>query len=429
MNNNVIKQRRVSRVVVLGTGFAGLSFLENLNRIIKKNRMSWVKVTAINSADFMLFSPLLYQVATAEVSDEHISISVSEQLRKMGFNFLDSDILKIDLKSNKVTTAEGELPYDYLVISLGTENNDFGVKGVQEHSIPLKSLRDALEIRQILQGTVGNFQMKEGMAGREKSQNTFVVVGGGASGVELAGSIAEYVNSRGISGGNFGVELIEARNHLVGGEDPKLSETIRKELVKSGVRVHLSKKVDEITSDEIRFSDRTSIRTSHVFWAAGVRNRRIVTDLLNQGLYLRSGRIQVNGNLRALGSENVFVLGDNALPLFNGNSQNIPQTAAVAVQEGKYAAKALAHLLLQGNLTGYPGFKVRDSGLMVTLGKFNGVCRLPSGMVFTGFAGWLLWRFVHLVKIRPMRNKIGVLFDWVILPTIKFRTALGRKSA
>ena len=190
MNEKQLKQHLGLRVVVLGTGFAGISFLENLHSRIRENKLSGIDVTAINATDFMLFSPLLYQVATAQVSDKHISIHASERIQDMGFNFITANIMEIDLKSNKIITSEGEIPYDYLIISLGTENNDFGVKGVREHAIPLKSLRDGLEIRLILQDSVKKDQLLIGLDEQEEPRDTFVVVGGGASGVELAGSIS-----------------------------------------------------------------------------------------------------------------------------------------------------------------------------------------------------------------------------------------------
>lgn len=430
MNVNPLKQHLGLRIVVLGTGFAGISFLESLHSRIRGNKLNGINVTAINATDFMLFSPLLYQVATAQVSDKHISIHASERIQDMGFNFITANIIEINLKSNKIVTSEGEILYDYLIISLGTENNDFGVKGVREHAIPLKSLRDGLEIRHILQDSVKNDQLLVGVDEQEEPRDTFVVVGGGASGVELAGSIAEYANARsGRSRDNFRVELIEAKDNLVGENDIKLSKIISDELVKSGVKVRLSSKVEEITGDEVRLSNGATIKTSHVFWAAGVQNSKIVTDLRAQGLAFQSGRILVNGNLRALGSESVFVLGDNALPTFNGRSLSVPQTAAIAVQEGRYAAMALGYLLVKGNFTGFPDFRFRNSGIMVSLGKFNGVCKLSNGIVLTGFAGWLLWRFVHLVKVRPMRNRLGVLWDWVHVPLLKNQIAFGRKLA
>lgn len=430
MPDRKLRQCPERKIVVLGTGFAGMSFLETLHSRIKKDKLSDISVTGINATDFMLFSPLLYQIATAQVSDKHISIHVSERVRGLGFSFIAANIMEISLESNKIVTSEGEIFYDYLIISLGTENNDFGVKGVIEHAIPLKSLRDGLEIRHALQGSLNGHLVLDAVGVQEASHGTFVVVGGGASGIELAGSIAEYVNAgSGGMGGHFHVELIEAKDNLVSENDKQLSKIIVTRLQKSGVKVRLSSKVEEITGSDIKLSNGETIKTSHVFWAAGVRNSKIIAGLRTHGLTLQSGRIMVNGNLRALGSGNVFVLGDNSFPVISGESLNVPQTAAAAVQEGRYAARALEQLLVTGSFAGFPSFKFRNSGIMVSIGKFNGVCKLPSGVILTGFPGWLLWRFVHLLKVRPMRNRLGVLWDWIhnLLP--RNPSAPGRKLA
>lgn len=406
---------RKPRILVLGTGFAGTAFMENFARTLKKDRHENVDLVAVNSTNYLLFAPLLYQVATGQVYGHHISIPVCCEVRKHGFRFLETKIKDVNFERNEVETADSKISYDQLILALGTESNDFGIEGVSKYAISLKTLNDGERIRNRV---LESFRLATQVLSTKDipdSELTFVVIGGGASGVELAGSLAEYLRILGKDYGDTSIKtriiLIEAQERLMMNTSEKFSKKLADILRKRGVDVLLGAKVKKITEDNLFLADGRVIKSKDIFWTAGVKSNPIVSSIGGEKLSRKNGRIIVDEYLRIPDFPNVYVLGDNAYPMPDAKGVVLPQTAAAAVQEGKYLGKALAAKINSGK-DALP-FKYKDPGIMLSLGRFDGLCQFSNGIIFSGFSAWLIWRFVHLVKISTVENKLEVLLDWI----------------
>ncbi|MHB1708619.1 MAG: NAD(P)/FAD-dependent oxidoreductase [Thermoplasmataceae archaeon] len=403
------------KILVLGTGFAGTSFIQAFNQKLKKKYRKNVDLTAINERNYLMFSPLLYQVATGQVYKDHISIPVCHNIRDHGYRFLESEIVKIVPERNEVITRGGGLPYDHLVLSLGSENNDFGIEGVNDHAIPLKNLRDGELIRnRILESfrtatSVGHSPLEL------PSLLTYVIIGGGASGIELAGSLIDYLKrlekDYNKNGQKYRVILLEGQDRLMKNSSEKFSVKLEAELKRLGVEILLNSKVARVMEDEVILLDGSRIPSKNIFWTAGVRTNTVTSTLGGSLVDKRAGRIIVDEYLRIPNFENIYVLGDNASPKPDDGGTIPPQTAAAAVQEGKYAGKFMASLINGGRST--PIFRYKDPGIMLSLGRFSGLCQFSNGIILSGFSAWFIWRFVHLAKITTFRNRAEVLSDWI----------------
>ncbi len=415
-----------TKIVVLGTGFAGSAFMEAFNRKMPVKNRDDVELIAVNHTNYLTFSPLLYEVATGQVYEHHISIPVCCNITDHGFRFLEEEIIEVNPWRNVVETRHGSIKYDHLVIALGTENNDFGIEGVAEHTMPLKTIKDGELIRNRILKSFRDAVSEEYMNGSVDGKLTFVIIGGGASGVELAASMKEYVDDLQLDYRADAlaprVVLIEAQDHLMKGTGGDFSNRLENFLKESGIELLLNAKVAKVTGDEILLQGGTAIRTSNVFWTAGVKSNPVAAMLGGSQVNKKSGRIIVDRFLRVPGFENITVIGDNALIASTGQGEFVPQTAAAAVQEGKYAGKKLAAMIREREDT--DPFSYKDPGIMLSLGKFKGLCKLRSGIILSGFSAWLAWRLIHLIKISTFRNKVEVLSDWVF-STFQRRDVIG----
>ena len=218
------------------------------------------------------------------------------------------------------------------------------------------------------------------------------------------------------------VVLIEAQDRLMKGTGEDFSSRLENFLKESGIELLLNAKVAKVTDSEILLQDGNVIRTSNVFWTAGVKSNPVAAMLGGGHVNKKSGRIIVDRFLRIPGFENITVIGDNALIASPGQGKFVPQTAAAAVQEGKYAGKRLA-AMIRGREDTVP-FVYKDPGIMLSLGKFKGLCKLHSGFILSGFSAWLAWRLIHLIRISTFRNKVEVLSDWVF-STFQRRDVIG----
>ncbi len=408
-------QTQKARIVVLGTGFAGSAFMDAFNKNIGKKGKSKAEITAINYTNYLTFAPLLYEVATGQVYEHHISIPVCCNIREHGSRFLEDEVMEVLPERNEVVTRHGQINYDYLVIALGTENNDFGIKGVAENAIPLKTIRDGELIRNRVLESFKNAVLKDGLGNHASEELNYVVVGGGASGVELAASLKEYVGvlqkDYKVNGIRPRVILIEAQDHLMKASGSRFSSKLELYLKESGIELHLDAKVARVTKEEILLENGLSIKTGNVFWTAGVKSNTIASMLGGSLVGKKSGRIMVDGYLQVPGFENISVIGDNALIRLPEEGKAVPQTAAAAVQEGKYLGRRLASLT--NGRKSSAEFVYKDPGIMLSLGRFKGLCQFRSGFILSGFSAWLAWRFIHLLKITAFKNRAEVLSDWL----------------
>lgn len=404
------------KVVVLGAGFAGFSFINSFIRKLRRRDRRRIDLTVIDGNSYHLFAPLLYQVATGSVRGGHISSSIYPSAESKKFRFLKSTVLRIFPEKNRVITTSGVVSYDYLVVSLGAENNNFGVPGVGEYSVPLKSLRDGRAIRERIYNSLIQEKNAYHVSGGDLLPVNFVIVGGGATGVELAASMSDqiraFLGKANAGHHNINVILVEAQDRLLRDAPEEVSERLMADLTRKEVKVMLGTRVRSINKNGIELQNGGFIETRNVFWAAGIRNGNIITEFGGRYVEKDHGRIAVDSCLRVPGFGNVFVLGDNSLVKSAKGSDSVPQTAAAAVQEGKFAGKYLASFI--GGRVNSEGFRCRDTGLMVATGSFSAVCMFPGRKIITGFGAWIIWHTVHLFKLETLKNRITVMADWIL---------------
>lgn len=397
-----------TRVVVLGAGFGGLNAAKSLAS--HRDGLD-LDVLLIDRYNYHLFTPILYQVATGGVGPDNIAHPVRYVARKNDFRFRESLVERIDLDDRCVHTDDGPLPYDYLVVALGSVTNYFGLDAVQEHSLTLKTLGDGISIRNRI---LDAFEAAEVIEDPEKRKAllTFAVVGAGATGVELITSIRDLITKvllkdyPGIHQESVRVLLVEAIDKVLPGIDPKLSEAAVRTMKEKGVEILLNTAVVSVEPDGIRTKSGEFIPSATVVWAAGVRANGVISDL--PGEKARDGRVRVNEYLQLDSHPNVYVIGDSALYRSAGDEKPLPPNAPVAIAEGKTVACNVLHAI-RGEP--FEPLRYKRQGELVSLGRSNAVADL-RGVKLTGLPGWLAWRTIYVSKLMGGKNRLGVLMDW-----------------
>lgn len=396
---------KLPRVVVVGAGFGGLQVTRHL-------RHAPVEVLMVDVRNHHLFQPLLYQVATAALDAEEIAQSVRGIFqRHRNFDFHLARVVGVDWERKALLLDEGApLAFDYLVLAAGAVTNDFGVEGVAEHGFGLKSIEEALEIRSHL---LRRFEMANNdPALIARGVLTVVIVGGGPTGVEMAGAIAEWLHRLmpkdfpRLDVGQAKVILLEALDRLLAPFAPALQQNALEVLRRRGVEVCLNEAVTRVTAEAVHLKSGRVIPTHTVIWGAGVRANPLGQAL---GVALgRGGRIVVNPDMSIPGHPEAFVIGDMALGT-NPDGTLHPQLAQAALQGGKHVARQI-----QRHLRGEPTepFIYRDPGSMATIGRSAAVAQFPNGWKFTGFLAWAMWLFLHLVYLIGFRNRLNVMINW-----------------
>jgi NADH dehydrogenase len=393
------------RIVIIGAGFAGLWAVRELNR--KK-----VRVTLIDRNNYHTFLPLLYQVAAAELKPEDITYPIRGLVRdKLNTEFLMDCVKKVDLEAQKVYTTRSTIPYDYLIIAPGTATDFFGVPGASEHALSLKTVEEGVSIRNRL---LSGFEQAahEIDPRRRKGLLTFVVIGGGPTGIEYAGALAELVSGPmakdypEIGREEVSIIVVEMMDRLLGMFPEKVGNYAKRRLERMGVKVLLGTAVSKIESDAIMLKDGSRINTSTVVWTAGVRG---VSEAADMGLPAgRGGLLNVRPTLQVASHDNVYAVGD--IVLFEVAGKPLPMVAQVAVQQAKTAARNILRQIGGGTPE---TFVYRDRGAMVTIGR-NAAAAYVRGMVFTGFIAWVLWLGVHIFNLIGIPNRLFVLLGWAL---------------
>ena len=389
-------------VVILGAGFGGLTAARALKR-------APVRITVIDRANHHLFQPLLYQVATAALSPADISAPIRRILRRQkNVEVLLAEATAIDMPSRRVILADGEVEYDFLIVATGATHAYFGHDEWERLAPGLKTLKDALQIRQ-------RILMAFEIAEREPDERlrrewmTFVIVGAGPTGVELAGTLAEVARQtlardfRHIDTSQARVVLVEAATKVLGTFDNALSARAQDQLKKLGVEVRLGVPVSEITVDGVKVGTEW-IGARTVIWAAGVAASPLARSL-NVPLD-RAGRVRVEPDLTVPGHDNVYVIGD--LAHLEQDGKPVPGIAPAAMQEGRHAAANLLRSL--GGQERLP-FRYHDKGMLATIGRGAAVAQIGS-IRASGYAAWLLWLFVHIFFLIGFRNRLVVMIQW-----------------
>ncbi|MEE8603139.1 NAD(P)/FAD-dependent oxidoreductase [Euzebya tangerina] len=395
----------LGRVVVVGAGFGGLSVARELAKDL-------AHVQIIDRRNHHLFQPLLYQVATAGLEPSDIAYAVrgiTKRLQSVDFTFAEVTGADLDAKVLH-TRTRGTVPYDTLVLAAGARTATFGVPGVEEHAFGLKSLDDALDFREHLLGQFESCAVDPGLVAR--GALNVVVVGGGPTGVEMAGATAELYarvmrhDFPELDVSAAEVTLVEMAPHLLAPFHEKLQANAAEELRLRGVQVRLDTSVAEITAEGVVLEGGDLLPAATCVWAAGVEAVPL-GDVL--GLKTdRAGRITVNPDLTVPGHPDVFAIGDIA-SVEGPDGRPLPQLAPVALQQGEYVAKRLADRAA-GRQTG--SFTYTDKGSMATIGRRSAIAQLPGGIRFTGSLAWLSWLVLHIYFLVGFRNRISVMLNW-----------------
>lgn len=397
--------RKRPRVVVLGAGFAGLTATVRLAR-------EPVEIVVMDRHNYHLFQPLLYQVATAALSPADIAAPIRGILGKLpNVSVLLDTITGIDREAHEVKTLSGRsVAYDYLVVATGATHNYFGNDQWRDIAPGLKRIEDATELRRRILLAFERAEMEEDPE-RRNALMTFVIVGGGPTGVEMAGAVAELTrftlarDFRNIKPENARVLLVDANDRVLRPFPEKLSNKACKSLERMGVQLVLDSRVDGMDEHCVRIGDEV-IATETVIWSAGVKASpagqwlAVETD--------RSGRIEVDQHLRLPGDERVFVIGDVAAHA-NPDGTPTPGLAPAAKQQGKYAARMLAATCADRQPPG--PFRYRDYGQLATIGRHSAVVNL-RGWRISGYLAWWFWGLAHIYYLIGFRNRIVVAANW-----------------
>lgn len=399
-----VHQRNLPRVVIIGGGFGGLEAAKALRR-------APVRVTLLDRQNHHLFQPLLYQVATAALSPADIAEPLRVILRRQqNSEVILADVQQIDPVAKKVITADGEIAYDYLIVASGARHSYFGKERWEKFAPGLKSLDDALEIRRRM---LLAFEIAEKTEDDEvrKAALTFVVIGAGPTGVEMAGAISEIArvtmvrDFRHIDPAQARVILLDAAPRVLPTYAPDLSESARRQLFDIGVDVRLGTMVEKIDETGVTLKSGEKFVARTIVWAAGNAASPLGASL---GVPLdRQGRVIVHEDLSIPGHPEVFVIGDLA-HFAPEDGSPLPALSPVAMQQGRHVAKNIRALLVGGWTSKFDYF---DKGTMATIGRHAAVAD-AGFMRFSGWMAWLAWLFVHLIFLVTFRNKLKVLFSW-----------------
>ncbi len=401
---------RRHRVVVVGAGFGGLAVAKGLAG-------SPVDVVVVDANNFHTFQPLLYQVATAGLDADDIAHPVRGIVaRQRNADVRMGRVSRIDLDARRVDLAEGpSLEYDHLVVAAGAVTNTYGIPGVAEHGFGLKSVGDALALRahvlrQFERAAVNPQLIDDGAL-------TFVIGGGGPTGVELAGGLVELVER--VLARDFPsldvrrarVVLVEPTERVLGAFPRSLSNSARRVLARRGVEVVLGVGVSRADDKSVELTDGSVIPTATLVWTAGVTASplaAVLAEQLGEGALARGGRVVVESDLTLPGHPEVAVIGDLAAAT-DATGEVLPQLAPVAVQAGALVAR---NILAANEGRPTEDFRYVDRGSMATIGRHAAVAQLPGGIRLRGTIGWLSWLLLHLVMLVGFRNRVNVLVNW-----------------
>jgi NADH:ubiquinone reductase (H+-translocating) len=400
-----IPETNFPRIVVIGGGFGGISFINQLQKVK-------VQIVLFDRHNYHTFQPLLYQVSTAGLEPDSIAYPLRKVFRKnKDFHFRLAEVNHIDPDSKTIETSIGSLSFDYLVIATGTRTNYFGNKNIQENCMPMKTIPQALDIRSLILQSIEAADINSNKTERKRLLN-FVIAGGGPTGVELAGALAEF--RRGILKHDYPeLEEAEMQVHLIEGSDRVLpsmskqsSEKALKFLQNLGVNVHLNTIVKDYDGTTV-VTEAENFETATFIWAAGVTGAPI-EGIDGKSMVERANRYKVDQYNRIEGYDAFFALGDIALMSTEEYPNGHPQVAQPAIQQGKQLGKNFKKMLVGKEMKAFQYF---DKGTMATIGRNKAVCDINK-MHFGGAFAWFLWMFVHLWFLVGFRNRVVIFFNW-----------------
>ena len=391
-------------IVIVGAGFAGLEAAKAL-------RDAPVRVTLVDRNNYHKFQPLLYEVAMAGLEPDDIAHNVRSVFQGVDtVRFHLGTVVGIDRAAQTVQLHDGaSLAYDSLILAAGAVSTDFGIPGVQEHAFPLKNVPDAVELRNHVLKQFERFDQYPDRS--EDGALTFVIVGGGPTGVEMAGALVELFDTLNRDFAGFDTReqarcvLLEMEEDLLPPYQPSLRAYTRRVLEARGVEVRTETAVERVEADRVHLQGGESLPAQTLIWAAGVKASPLA-DLLGTE-QARDGRVVVHPDLSVPEAPTVYVVGDMAA--IEGEDGYEPQLAQVAIQSGRHAANQIVRRLRGGESE---AFSYRDYGQMATIGRNAAVAELAGGITFKGLFAWLIWVFIHIAKLVGFRNRLSALVNW-----------------
>lgn len=396
------------KVIIVGGGFAGLNLAKKLSR----NPLFEVTLVDINNYHF--FPPLLYQVSTAFIEPSNISYPFRKLFQgHKNLRFFMGALTKVVPEKNTIETENGNLTYDYLVLAMGTETNFFGNENVRRNALPMKTIDDALYIRNHILLRLEEAVRSGSIRDKDRLAN-IVIAGGGPTGVEMAGMLAEmsqkiaskdYPETSGRVGS---IHLIDGMPTLLSPMSPKAQAEAYKVLNKLGVKIQLNTLVNDYVNNEVMLSNGEKINAATLIWASGVIARE-VPGLLPETI-TKGRRIVVDEINRVKGYANIFAIGDQCFQTSDKDYPNgHPQLAQVAIQQGKLLAANLQHMEQRKPTK---AFAYNNKGSMAIISKYKAVVDLPKGF-FRGFFAWVVWLFIHIIPLVGFRNRVKLAFNWL----------------
>ena len=397
----------LKRIVIIGGGFAGIS-------LAKKLRNKNYQVVMMDKHNYHTFQPLLYQVATGGLEPDSIAYPIRKVIKEYkDFYFRLGDVKEIDAANNRIIADIGDLHYDYLVVATGTKTNYFGNKEIERNSMSMKTIPQSLNIRSLILESFEAALLTDDEAERESLMN-FVLVGGGPTGVELAGALAEMKNAvlpkdyPDLDINKMQIHLVQSGDRILKKKKKKSSIAAEKFLTKLGVHVHKNVRVTGYDSFVVTTNSDLEFHSSTVIWTAGVAGK-LISGLKKDAIFERIDRIKVDSQNKVKGYENIFAIGDICIMETEKYPQGHPQMAQPAMQQGSLLAENLINL--QNNKP-LKAFEYKDKGSMATIGRNKAVVDLPK-FHFHGVFAWFVWMFVHLISLIGFKNKAVVFLNWV----------------
>ncbi|MHC8949448.1 NAD(P)/FAD-dependent oxidoreductase [Sphingobacterium hungaricum] len=396
------------KIIIVGGGFAGINLAKSLGNT------AGAEVVLVDENNYNFFPPLIYQVASAFIETSNISLPFRRMFQnKNNIRFFNAQFLEVSPAEKYIVTDKGNLQYDKLVLALGTESNYFGMENVEKNALPLKNINDALKLRNSLLLRMEEACREADVQERERLL-TFVIAGGGPTGVEISGMLAEtgrhFVDKDypELKGRKPKIILVDAAPTLLGPMSKKSQEEALKQLQRLGVEVRLNIGVKDFADNVVHFSNGSTIETPTLVWVSGVIAHAVPG--LPEEVLGRGRRINVNEFNQVNGQEDIFAIGDLALMTsdekFTGGH---PQLAQPAIQQGNLLAANFKRMLNNQSLK---AFSYKDKGSMAIISKYKAVVDLPKGFM-KGFFAWCAWLLIHILPIAGFRNRVKLFFSWM----------------
>jgi NADH dehydrogenase len=398
----------MKRIVVVGSGFGGLEAVTQLDRLFDSDPN--VEVLLFSEQNYLLFTPLLPQIASSFTDPRHIIQAVREIRGKRKFVFRRETVRSADIENRRLIVDSGTIDYDALILGPGSRTEFFNTPGARENCWDYKSLQQAVELREHIIDLCEHADHTVDTAARQ-TLLTFVVVGGGYTGIELVTEMRDFLfryaakRYRGIDASEIRLIVLEALPDLLRGIGPKLAAHARKRLGVSGIEVRTSTRVTRVTECAVEINGGETLQAATIIWTAGVRAIELIESL--PGPHDRIGRAVVNAQLQLSDHPEVFVIGDAAAAT---NAQEAPRVAPVAIEQGRVAALNVAHLWKGEPLETY---KYASKGMLVSLGMNYAVVNV-AGIQVSGYFAWLFWNAVHLYKLVGLKKQLQVAGDWLL---------------